>query len=254
VVGTFATLGHALGVARARSPLALRRLIPLLFVVAGCSRLDVELLDGAIDAPRVLITCQGHVCACVNGIDDDGDGRADGLDDACTAARDDDEAGFGMGPARPPECLDCFFDANEGSGDDQCRVAASCRDSGSPGAMGACPTCDVDAACVANCRPLVPNGCDCFGCCAIEGDGVTRQVVLAEGCTAASLADPVLCPPCVQHMGCVNPCERCERCPGREVLPVDCEPTCGDGETPCASGGECALGQACVLGCCIVAG
>lgn len=223
-----------------------------LAVIHGCARVDVELLDGAV--PRALVLCQGHVCACVNGLDDDGDGRVDGLDDACTAARDDDESAFGTAPARAPECLDCFFDANEGSGDDLCRVAASCRDLGTPSPIGACPACEVEAVCVTNCRPLVPNGCDCFGCCGIERDGVTRHVVLAEGCTLAGLDDPLRCPTCVQNPGCANPCERCERCPGRPEIPADCTPSCGDGETVCASGSECGGDQACVLGCCIATG
>lgn len=222
----------------------------LAVVCLGCSQVDVELLDAGLQAldASTAAQCRGDVCACVNGLDDDGDGRIDGIDDGCTGGRDDDEATFGLEPLRGAECLDCFFDANEGSGDDQCRVSGGCWDGAAT--AGACPSCDAADACRGNCLPLVPNGCDCFGCCGVESAGVTRTVIFAEGCALAALGDATLCPPCTQNAMCLNPCERCERCPGRPEPPPDCAPTCVGG-TLCDEATPCAAGRACVLGCCL---
>lgn len=217
-------------------------------LLAGCARYQVELLDVA--PPVGPARCQGHVCACVNGLDDDGDGAADGLDDACTGALDDDETSLGTSVESGASCLDCFFDANEG-GDEGCRYPASCRVDGAPG--GGCGGCGPDAACADACRPLVPNGCDCFGCCVVETASGPISVVLAEGCSAATLDDAIACPRCMPSPWCVNRCERCEICPGRPAPPADCAPSCGDGEQPCAASSECGADQACVLGCCIAA-
>jgi hypothetical protein len=207
----------------------------------------VELLDApAIDAGGNA--CRGRACACEDGVDNDGDGTVDGLDTACTSALDDDEAGFGMGPLRPNTCLDCFFDTNEGA-DDGCRYPESCRASGVP---STCGVCDESVECAAACRPRVPNGCDCFGCCAVEQGGTARTVELIDGCTVDGLDDPTRCPPCVQATWCRNECTRCEWCPGRTSLPDDCAPSCSDGESVCSPDLPCEAAQVCVLGCCLL--
>jgi hypothetical protein len=228
----------------------MRGLCPLVWIalLCGCSRLDVELFDAPrLDVPRAA-QCGGRPCACSNGLDDDLDGTADGLDDGCTAARDDDEAAWDL-MVSMGDCLDCAFDANEGA-DEGCRYPAACLIGASPMGMG-CGTCGPEPRCLEGCRPLVPNGCDCFGCCAVEDGARTVTVRLGPGCDRASLDDPGTCAPCVPSVWCANPCERCERCPGRTALPSDCAPTCGDGEASCALTDECGEGQACVLGCCI---
>ncbi len=221
-------------------------LLGCVLLCSACGRLDVELLD----AQRIDVSsnaCRGRACACEDGIDNDGDGTIDGLDTGCTSALDDDEAGLGMGPLRADVCIDCFFDANEGA-DEGCRYPASCRADGVP---ASCGTCDAQNECADACRPLVPNGCDCFGCCLVERGDLTRSVVLAEGCTLAALDDEGACPPCVQASWCLNDCERCEWCPGRVALPDDCTTSCGDGEPTCRTSAECSASEACVLGCCI---
>lgn len=192
--------------------------------------------------------CRGRPCACEDGLDNDGDGTSDGLDTDCTSPIDDDEAELGIGSLRPNTCMDCFFDANEGT-DDGCRYPESCRASGVP---SVCGVCDAAPECEASCRPLVPNGCDCFGCCTVEHEGASRDVVLIEGCTADRLDDPERCPSCVMAAWCRNTCERCEWCPGRASLPEDCVPSCADGERPCQSSAECAATDACVMGCCLL--
>ena len=70
------------------------------------------------------------------------------------------------------------------------------------------------------CRPLVPNGCDCFGCCAVPG--VATPIRIAAGCTAADFGNPAKCPACTQVTQCSNTCERCEICVGKPTLPADC--------------------------------
>ena len=120
------------------------------------------------------------------------------------------------------------------------------------------------------CQPLVPNGCDCFGCCAIPGGPTIR---LAASCTAADFDNPAKCPPCTQVTQCANTCERCEICIGKPTVPADCGTTSdggtpADGGTPtdgggipqtcdfdapsCGPNGECAAGRGCVTGCCFV--
>jgi hypothetical protein len=227
----------------------MRGLAPLVWIVLlGACRFDAELFDAPrLDVPRLAL-CAGRPCACSNDVDDDLDGLADGLDDGCLGALDDDEAAydqlFGRG-----DCLDCAFDANEGA-DEGCRYPVACLTGGMGMGMG-CGTCELEPRCVAGCMPLVPNGCDCFSCCAIEDGARTLTVRLGAGCTRTTLSDPGRCSPCVQAAWCLNPCERCERCPGRSELPADCTPSCGGGEATCASTGDCAAGQACVLGCCL---
>jgi hypothetical protein len=224
-----------------------RRAALFVVLLAGCARYQVELLDAPAADAR-LPRCQGHVCACTNGLDDDGDGLADGLDDACIGALDDDEAALGMGDDRGRACLDCFFDANDGS-DEGCRYPETCRTSGT--STDGCGECTASTECVGGCRPLVPNGCDCFGCCGVETASGPRAVVLVDGCTLEAIEDPSACPPCIPSPSCANECERCELCPGRASLPDDCAPSCGDGETPCSTSTDCGADQACVLGCCI---
>ncbi len=232
---------------------------------------------------------------CNNCIDDDGDGRIDYEDPECVGPLDNDEGSFATGiPGDNVDACkqDCFFDGNSGMGNDHCLWQLKC-DPLSTG--GSCPydasyasshqtECSTSASqsqqCIDSCRRLVPNGCDCFGCCAIPGGPTVR---LAATCTAAKFNDPVACPPCTQVTQCANPCGHCEICVGKPTLPADCyastpdggatggggaggsgpdsgtttEPPQCDGENPipCGPGTNtpasgCPVGQGCLTGCC----
>jgi hypothetical protein len=118
--------------------------------------------------------------------------------------------------------------------------------------------------CIAECGPITPNGCDCFGCCDVNGSivwignehGVSSSdpSVPPEYCELSEVTDPVECPPCVQVPSCVNSCERCEICIGKPTVPADCNPDaqCPGGEQPCGLAGQelCPTGFYCVTGCC----
>jgi len=214
--------------------------------------------DSFVAGDGGVALCGGVACACNNGLDDDGDGAIDGNDPECTGPGDDDEDTFGTGipgDNRDPNCQDCFFDGNSGSGDDKCRYATSCLTDGTPtSGSGSCATCEASLICIENCRPLVPDGCDCFGCCEVtKNDGSAVFVVLGSDCSLETIDD---CQTCMQSTECVNECGRCELCPGKdpEDLPDDCggEATCDDeGATPCESTPDCPADRYCSLGCCI---
>jgi hypothetical protein len=225
--------------------------------------------------------CDPNGPQCNNCKDDDGDGKIDYDDPECVGPLDNDEGSFGTGiPGDNMDACkqDCFFDGNSGMGDDHCLWQLKC-DPVNTG--GSCPydanfaashatECSVSAsqsqACVDFCRKLVPNGCDCFGCCAIPGGPTVR---LTASCTAANFNDPVKCPPCTQVTQCANTCGHCEICVGKPTLPADCGPTgtdggtdgppppqcdsdfpiaCGPGTNVPATG--CPTGLSCITGCC----
>lgn len=226
-----------------------------------------------------MVYCGSEHCECANGIDDDNDGTIDGLDSECTGPSDHDEGSFATGipgDNRDPNCQDCFFDGNSGSGDDGCRYATSCLTDGTPtSGNGVCNTCQVTQGCIDFCRPATPNGCDCFGCCEIQlPGGGTRDVRLGGACSIEMIDDENACPACVPSTQCMNECGRCELCPGRTMadLPVDCfvlpdagtahggapfdagvpvGPRCDNGEQPCDVSRACPDGFACTLGCCL---
>jgi hypothetical protein len=137
-------------------------------------------------------------------------------------------------------------------------------------------------ACIDFCQRLVPNGCDCFGCCVVPQ--APNPIRLAATCTADKFNDPVACPPCTQVTQCANPCDHCEICIGKPTLPADCgeppsdggttyppdaamdaipdgytppppPPKCASGWLACGPGGvaptACPNGTGCVTGCCI---
>jgi len=213
--------------------------------------------------------------ACTDGIDNDGDGKIDYDDPECVGGYDYDESTFAWGipgDHYDPCKTDCFFDSNSGSGDDNCVWQLKCDPASTV------PSCPYNAAyaaaypelcslsssqtqvCVDRCSKLVPNGCDCFGCCAIPG--LPGPVRLTPTCTAADLRDPQRCPPCTQVTQCLNPCERCEICIGKPVLPDDCATPDGGAPYACPAGaiacgthgvapGCCPAATSCVTGCCL---
>jgi hypothetical protein len=237
-------------------------------------------------APTGILLCGSAPCQCNNGIDDDGDGTVDGFDVECTGAIDDDEGSFATGipgDNRDPKWQDCFFDGNSGAGDDRCRYPTECLTGELPQDDAACL---VSQTCRNNCLPRTPNGCDCFGCCAIQlpGGGETH-VTLSSSCSMEKIGDADACPPCTPSDSCANECGECELCPGKTLadLPASCtpspvppaadpEPTPSDpapsdpvptpdpdapvapscdASTPCAAQSDCDTGEFCSLGCCL---
>ncbi len=223
------------------------------------------------------LLCGEALCQCNNGLDDDGDGTIDGFDVECTGGIDDDEETFATGipgDNRDPKWQDCFFDGNSGHGDDRCRYPTECL----TGELAQDdPACAITQSCLDNCFPRTPNGCDCFGCCAVQLPGGGEvHVTLGDSCSLAKIGDEEACPVCVPSDACNNECGECELCPGKTAadLPASCtptdppveepedpnpnpdpepdpEPTCDGGRTVCTELADCPMGEFCSLGCCL---
>jgi hypothetical protein len=259
---------------RAR-PVALSLLLGLL----ACGQSDVELVRDAsfvdfADAPVGQPDAgpnQGCVPGgpeCANCIDDDADGRIDGFDPHCTSSNDDDESSFDTGipgDNKDAVSIDCFFDGNSGGGDDKCNLHVCCL------LDGPCPAnlqpnqfdpedCTPSPECIANCEPLVPPGCDCFGCCTIcngpDCFDVYTNPAVAPDCDVGVLDDPDRCPACTKIAACSTPCSGpdCILCPGQtpDDLPGECTgATCPDGLAMCTTSADCLSTEFCSTGCCI---
>jgi hypothetical protein len=228
--------------------------------------------SGIIDdwtIPEELLLCGGLACACGDGIDNDSDGVADGFDLECQGPNDNDEGSFATGISgdnRDPKWQDCFFDGNSGAGDDDCRYHVECV-TGEKAADDV--DCVVSDTCLDFCAPRTPNGCDCFGCCALERDGEQVYVAITEECDEEDLDSCVTCTPSTQ---CGNACGECELCPGKTVadLPASCfesDPgegqggtggsapspvSCDDGGAVCSSTADCPVGSYCAYACCVI--
>ncbi|MEO8182300.1 MAG: hypothetical protein ABI895_25985, partial [Deltaproteobacteria bacterium] len=135
--------------------------------------------------------------------------------------------------------------------------------------------CAVTESCRNNCQPLVPNGCDCFGCCSVQLPGQGHvDVLLNDSCSLDAIGDADACPPCTKTTACGNECGECELCPGKTPvdLPAHClsdppaEPPAGEpppatppppassceGGTACDPDHPCtAMTEFCSLGCCL---
>jgi hypothetical protein len=186
------------------------------------------------------VRCQAHTYQCANCLDDDGDGLTDWQDPDCLGPCDNSEQGYDLGipgGGSAPCRLDCYFDQDTGSGNDTCRwdhrcdprepQAPRCADRSPPPPSAECPAMQPST-CLAFCGPLVPNGCDCFGCCELPA-GSGRTVFLgseprngAPRCSPATATNPDSCRLCTQVTACLNRCERCEVCLGRPRPPADC--------------------------------
>jgi hypothetical protein len=212
---------------------------------------------------------------CSDGIDNDGDGKIDYADPECVGPLDNDESSFATGiPGDNIDACkqDCFFDGNSGMGDDGCLWQLKCDPRSTE---ASCPydqnyaqshttECSLSSSqsqtCIDKCQKLVPNGCDCFGCCAVPG--APQPIRLATTCTAKDFNDPTKCPPCTQVTQCMTPCGHCDYCIGKDTLPSDCTPTtdggtpytCPNGLVACGQYGvdptQCPSGTGCVTGCC----
>jgi hypothetical protein len=195
---------------------------------------------------------------CNDCIDNDGDGLTDLEDPPCFAPWGFSESNFTgeVGDDVDPCRLDCAFDADFGSGNDECEFDLKCD------ALGPlAPECPFDptktcpapkAACLEFCVPLAPNGCDCFGCCELPAR--SGQFVYVDGwaCTIDG-GDPMGCSPCTPHTGCINPCDECEICFGDLALPDGCVvQACPVGRSPCGQPCQLACGpdEYCLTGCC----
>jgi hypothetical protein len=192
--------------------------------------------DAGWTIPDELMLCNGP-CACADGMDNDGDGVADGFDIECTGPADDDEGSFATGISgdnRDPYWQDCFFDGNSGAGDDHCRYHTECLTGERE------PTddsCIVSQQCIDYCQQRTPNGCDCFGCCTVnDANGDPFSFVISDNCDAEHLEDCQTCTPTTQ---CMNECGECELCPGKTVadLPAHCFPPPPEGGSGGSSGG-----------------
>jgi hypothetical protein len=112
-----------------------------------------------------------------------------------------------------------------------------------------------EPACLDTCFPLVPNGCDCFGCCELT-DGLYHFVGKGRGelgCQLGQEGDLDACPLCEPVQSCLNPCDDCEACVGKPPR-LGCGPggACPPGQAACSGSNEpCDFGEYCVTGCCV---
>jgi hypothetical protein len=227
-------------------------------------------------------TCQGKTYQCGDCVDNDGDCKIDAADPYCIGVCSNNESGFKgniPGQNNAPCKADCYFDQDTGSGNDDCHWShecdpyevapnyppegSKCKYNPNANIPGTSQTCAQlysaqSALCLSYCGPLVPNGCDCFGCCSIPGAPTTVYLGSEDGsgngtCHLGTLADPLKCKPCTQVPSCINTCTTCEICIGKPTLPPECtEQDCPAGKQKCGLVGQapCPDGQYCVTGCC----
>ncbi|APR87552.1 hypothetical protein A7982_12901 [Minicystis rosea] len=219
----------------------------------------------------MVTTCQGHVYQCGDCIDNDGDGLVDAEDPECLGPCDNTENGYygGIPGQSGPSCtVDCYFDQDSGSGNDDChwnhkcdphevapdyypesKNGASCAYDPNANTPGTSGTCDqlYDAqstTCMDFCGPLTPNGCDCFGCCELPAGGGKYVWLGSEdangngSCDLAHVTDPSRCQPCMPVKACLNTCAKCELCIGKTTLPPECFPDGGTTSSSSSSGGS----------------
>jgi hypothetical protein len=232
--------------------------------------------------PCQQVECEGQLLACGNCLDDDGDGKKDGDDPDCLGPCHQTEDNFSNPHPGPEKCVqDCYFDGNAGL-DDGCIWSHECDQLAKPPdfppggescaynenanlpRQATCASVRLaqSADCGSKCLPITPNGCDCFGCCEVQGRFVylgSTDDKNAATCDLEHVTDPALCKPCTQVPSCSNDCKPCERCIGKTELPAGCNP---EGECPapkCDRGASCGLpclppcpgGQWCITGCCV---
>ncbi|MBL8741211.1 MAG: hypothetical protein JNK04_08960 [Myxococcales bacterium] len=238
---------------------------------------------GGVQPPTEIAPCQGMVYQCGDLVDNDNDGLLDSLDPDCLGPCDNTEDSYF--PDLPSNTnnsckLDCYWDAGDGSGDDECYWSHECDTHNVPPDYYPTPwvgdncayvgettninppgqTCgELDLAqsqqCLDFCGPLTPNGCDCFGCCelpAMSGSFVFVGSVGANEdtvCTLADVGNPDLCHPCRPVAACLNDCDPCEICIGHPEPEPGCEEGGGgNGAGGGGGGGQCPEGvQECGL-------
>jgi hypothetical protein len=233
--------------------------------------------DGGFTYACFVTACDSHVTECGDCMDNDGDGLTDSRDRECLGPCDNTEEPIlltGVGGETGGPCkADCYFDYGNGSGNDDCYwdhqcdplsvgprydpEGMSCEYDESVVGSRDCPT-NQSETCLDVCRPLTPNGCDCFGCCEIITGASSVFITLGPSCSIETIDDAVACPRCVQSTDCVNECGECEICPGRTAadLPASCRTDGGMGYTcdmgvTCAADADCPADYYCSLGCCL---
>jgi cysteine-rich repeat protein len=157
------------------------------------------------------LKCDGKLYKCGNGLDDDADGKIDLKDPECTSPCDDDEKSFQTSlPGQNLDCKsDCYWDANSGAGEDKCDWNLKC-DPQNPGDDIGCKYDPGQKMCMMTqgdpcldfCVPLIPNGCDCFGCCEISG-----KFVYLNSNPQCNLANLAACNSCTFNEQCANTCD-----------------------------------------------
>jgi hypothetical protein len=260
----------------------------------GAAGADGSVGGGGGGVPATTAACQGHIYECGDLVDNDNDGLVDSLDPDCLGPCDDTEDSyFGGIPGQnnAPCRQDCYFDQDTGAGNDDCYWNHQCDPLSEPpgyppsgdnkcaydssaSTPGTSKSCDElynaqSAACESYCKPLTPNGCDCFGCCELPaGSGkfvwLGSTVDLVGSCDRDHVGDPSACKPCTPVPSCLNGCAKCELCIGKDTLPSDCKSDggttdsgtneqCPSGAQPCGLEGQspCKDGQYCITGCCI---
>ena len=217
--------------------------------------------DGCSNFCVKELKCDGKLYQCGNGVDDDADGKIDLKDTECTSPCDDSEKSFQTNlPGQNLDCKsDCYWDSNSGVGNDQCEWNLKC-DPKNPGKSIGCAhdpgigqnmcMAKLPDVCLDFCVPLIPNGCDCFGCCNIGG--AFYYLNSGPNCSVNNLA---ACNSCTFFPQCANDCEEenCELCFGQDIddLPPECNemPAC-DGGIACVDETDCAANEFCQTGCC----
>jgi len=218
--------------------------------------------------------CQGRLYDCGDCRDNDVDGFVDSDDPDCLGPCHNAEDTFYTIPGQSGvSCSqECYFDQDRGVGNDGCAASHVCdplapegpRCPYTPAARECVDRQPQSPLCVAECGPLTPNGCDCFGCCSIPGAPTPVWVGSVDetgspSCDRASLGDPSRCHPCTQDPSCLNPCEPCELCVGKTTLPAECSdsgctpPACSRNRQACGLPclPRCPSGTSCITGCCI---
>ncbi len=266
-------------------------------VVVGTTFAAPSAIDGGTDTGAVqgcrVAACVGRVYACGDCEDNDADGLVDMEDPDCYGpCHNAEDTFFGSIPGQnAAQCKqDCYFDQDTGSGNDGCNWSHTCDplevapafapggaacefdpSASVPGTTESCAALQTSQSteCLDTCLTLVPNGCDCFGCCSVPGAPTPIFLGSTEGpqnqptCDLKSVADPTRCRPCTPVAGCFNDCQRCELCIGKSALPADCSatsvdaggcaiPECAPGSTPCGADclENCPNGSVCLTGCC----
>ncbi len=221
-----------------------------------------------------ITPCAGHVYQCGDCLDNDGDGLIDSDDPECLNQCHNTEEGLDPlipGGNKAPCKQTCFFDASSGGGNNDCfwdhrcdphEKAPSYSPEGVecaydpkvniPGTSKSCAQLQAaqSTTCHGVCDPLTPNGCDCFGCCALQQvtdpmkpptEGIwlgSKDNAGAPSCTLAKLSDPTACHACQIVQSCFKPCGECQLCFGKTTLPAKCLMSGGaDGGTGNRDGG-----------------
>jgi hypothetical protein len=214
--------------------------------------------------PDNPVDCGGQIWDCGDGEDNDGDGFTDLMDPECTGPCDDDEGSYQTGiPGDNVDCKqDCFFDGNSGQGDDGCIWSLKC-DPANPGEFIGCEYADSNSCensnppnqtedCIMFCEQFVPPGCDCFGCCTVQGPDGPVDIFLNGDpeCNVDNLDACTMCTSQIEECG--NPCipEDCEICFGETEPPEGCDGNECLSELPCTDNPDCPTDFFCYLGCC----